>query len=469
MSSKLFFKYFSILIVIVCEIILDIVFAIRFGGWITLYFFITSLVSVAVLACVNFHIQKKELLIPWFLVMMFFPLVGLVLCFVFYQKINAVKLMKKKFENECPCVSKNFMDVQAKYYAWGKDFFEDIKKQVKKAKKYVFFEFFIVEYGKLFDELIEILKMKIADGVEVFMLVDEIGSINRLPKNFFRDMRELGIRCQKFDGFSSGFLHNNRDHRKVVAIDGNVAFVGGANIADEYVGEKQKFGIWKDGGVKIVGEGAMEFAKSFCTMFCVASKKKCCPKHFDFKSKLKISDGQSKNLFMLPSCIGENLEVEREIVALIDEAKEEIKISTPYFIPDGIIQSALYRAARRGVKIKIFVPGIADKKLVNMVTKSHYENAISNGIEMLEFEKGFIHSKNILVDKATMLVGTINIDYRSFFRNFECAVIIKNSSAVQELSDDFKQIEKQCKKVEAKDLPRPNFFIKLLKLFAPVL
>ena len=223
MASKLFFKYFSLILLVLCEITLDIIFAIKFQGFVEVYFLLTSILAVIILSCVNFVIKKKELLVPWFVIFLFFPLVGSVLYFVFCGKIISSNKVKKKIENE-KINDEKFSQTKAKYYAWGKDFFEDVKKQIKKAKKYVFFEFYILEYGKLFDELIEVVKEKIENGVEVFMLIDEIGSLNRLPKNFLTDMKNIGVKCQKFQGLTSGLLHNNRDHRKIVVVDGDVAF-----------------------------------------------------------------------------------------------------------------------------------------------------------------------------------------------------------------------------------------------------
>lgn len=468
MTSKLFLKYFSLVVLVVCEITLNIVFSIKFGGWVCVWFLFVSVLGVAVLAHVNFEISKKELLVPWFVSTTFFPLVSLALFLVFCQKKHSSKKLEKTLF-EAGCLEHGFVySARAKYYAWGKDFFEDVKKQIKNAKKYVFFEFYIVENGKLFDELLEILKQKIQTGVEVFMLVDEIGSLCRVPKSFCKDMKKLGIKCQKFDSFSSTLLHNNRNHKKVVVVDGSVAFVGGVNLADEYVGKKQKYGIWKDGGVRVEGEGVSEFVKSFCAMFFVASHHKLDANKYLSQNKSKF-ESRAKNLFLQPSCVGKNLAVEREIVDLFEMAEREIKIATPYFIPDTTIQTALNRAANRGVKIKIFVPGIADKKLVNLVTKSFYEEQVKNGVEIWEFEKGFVHSKNILIDEKTMVVGTINLDSRSFFRNFECAVEISSSPAVQKLSADFLDLQTKSKKIDEKHLQKPTFWIKLLRLFAPML
>lgn len=452
---------------IVCEISLNITFAVRFGGWVVAYFFLTSLLSVVILAQINFEVEKKELLIPWFLVLTFFPLVGAILLMTFKQKHHAAKKLEKAFAQNCDLPQHEYA-AQAKYYAWGKDFFEDVKKQVKNAKKYVFFEFYIVEYGKLFDELLEIIKQKIQQGVKIYMLVDGIGSIARVPKSFCRDMKKLGIACAKYNSFSSTLLHNNRDHRKIVVVDGKTLFLGGVNLADEYVGEKQKYGIWKDCGLKVEGDGVRDYVKTFCVLFGVASNKKLDAKEFVVDVK-KQCLGRAKNIFMQPSCVGKNLVLQKYLVDLFESAQNEIKISTPYFIPNSILQTAICRAAQRGVKIKIFVPGIADKKYVNIVTKSFYEKQIGCGVEIYEFKDGFVHSKNLLIDNKTMLVGTINFDGRSLFRNFECAVQVRDCDAVKKLSEDFLQLEKQSKIITHRDLIKPTFFVKLLRLFAPML
>lgn len=467
MTSKLFFKYFSLIVLIVCEITLDIVFAMRFGWWVIVYFLIVSLFKIILLAQINFEIQKKELLVPWFVTLTFFPLVGCVLYLSYCQKKHASKKLEKVFE-ECGCCGENHdYSARAKYHAWGKDFFEDVKKQIKNAKKYVFFEFYIVEHGKLFDEMLEILKDKIKEGVEVFMLVDEIGSLCRVPKSFCKEMKSVGIKCQKFKNFSATFLHNNRDHRKLVVVDGKFVFLGGVNLADEYVGAKQKYGIWKDGGVRIEGEGVGAFVKSFCALFGVASRHKLDANKFIEKTKNNF-EGVAKNIFLYPS-VGNNLTTQNGFVDIFEKAQTEIKISTPYFIPDEIVLSAMSRAASRGVKIKIFVPGIADKKFVNLVTKSFYEEQLKNGIEIWEYKNGFVHSKNILVDGKRMIVGTINIDNRSFFRNFECAVEVCGSPAVKKLDEDFLEMEKCGEKIEKKRVQKPTFLVKLLRLFAPML
>ncbi len=450
MAPKFFLKYILLIIIIFSDLFLLFSSMFWWKEYFVWYFVIRTIISFLVFVFINDKLQKKDLLVPWFMLSLFLPIVASVVC---------LKISASKKENDIMIANVPFYPGSAKYYNCGKDFFEDLKKEIKKAKKSIYIEFYIVRQGKLLDEIIDLLKQKVKDGLNVALIYDDFGSILLNNRKFKKEMKQIGIETYCFKKYDLGFslLKNNRNHRKIVVIDQSIVFTGGVNLADEYVGKIKRFGVWKDSGIKITGCGVYEFLTDFQRLCEVDVE--------SIQEHEKQSTAHIRNVFSG----GCRQRAEDEIINLIEEAAYSIDISTPYFMPDQILKYALIRASSRGVKIRFFFPGIADKKIVNLVTKSNYPFLKEIGAEVFEFSSGFIHSKNILIDNSTMMVGSVNLDFRSLNHHYECGVIVKNAAAVNSLKKDFEELKIKCKLIESKNIKNNSFFIKILKIIEPLM
>lgn len=362
-----------------------------------------------------------------------------------------------------------------KYYPTGEAFFKDLLEDLKKAKSFIFLEFFIIGKGILWNSILEILKQKVRDGVEVRVIFDDIGSLKTLPYKYNRLLEKHGIKCVVFNPIVPilSLIHNNRDHKKIAIIDGQIAYTGGLNIADEYVNLKKRFGEWKDTGIKIVGDSA----KSFILMFLESwhyfrDSSEECSIYLNVPPIIKdFSSGYIEPYIGDPMA---ETDVARGVyLNIIDSAKNYILITTPYFAVDYELQSALIAASKRGVKIKIIVPHIPDKKYVFRVTQSYYKPLLKEGLQFYEYTPGFIHSKMLLCDDKIATVGTINFDYRSFYHNYECGVWLYNTDSIIDIKNDFVDILNKSTEVTGEYIKNNiglfnSFLGGILKLFAPL-
>lgn len=367
-----------------------------------------------------------------------------------------------------------YENMRSAYYSPGEDAFEAMLQEIEKAEKYIFLEFFIVQEGLMWDRLLEVLREKAAKGVKIRLIYDDLGSFFLLPPNYAKTLKKMGIECVSFNPFKPMLTakQNNRDHRKILVIDGKVAFTGGINIADEYINAIEKFGHWKDSAVKIEGYAAWSFTLMFLQMWEI-----CAGKGEDFRTyypwqdnKLDVIDGEG---YVLPYCdspmdkenVGEHVYMQ-----IINSAKDYLYISTPYLIIDDSMVSALCLAAKSGVDVRIVTPCKWDKRLVHMTTRSYYRELIKAGVKICEYSKGFIHSKTFVCDDKTATVGTTNLDFRSLYLHFECGAVFYKNNVVSEVKNDFLQMFPICNEITLKECtPRPamKLFQDILRLFAP--
>lgn len=325
-------------------------------------------------------------------------------------------------------------NTSCKYFDSGQAFFESLLEDIKSAKETIYLEFFIISTGYLWDEIKKQLIFKVKQGVDVRIIYDDMGCLDKLSKKEIDGLIKEGIRIKPFNLFLPilDLAINNRDHRKICVVDSKIAYTGGINIGDEYVNRKERFGYWKDSGIALYGEGAYSFYVFFLSMWEHITKERAIFKKSVYE---ELNSGIFQPYVDSPidfEPVGENV-----YINMISNAKKSVYISTPYFVVDDEMLRAITNAAKSGVKVKIILPGIPDKKVVNQVTKSYYQRLIESGVKVYEYKKGFNHSKIVIIDEELATIGSVNFDYRSFYLSFECGVFMYKSEVINDILLDY--------------------------------
>ncbi|OPJ58180.1 cardiolipin synthase [Clostridium oryzae] len=367
-----------------------------------------------------------------------------------------------------------YKNTAATYYPLGELMYSDMLKELEEAKHFIFLEYFIIDKGEMWEGILEILTRKAAEGVDVRLIYDDIGSIFVLPRSFCRELRKRGIKCMAFNQFKPliSLFMNNRDHRKIMVIDGHTAFNGGINLADEYINKINKYGHWKDTGVRLKGDAAWSFTSMFLEMWNAFHKNsdnlESFKPNYCAENTFK-SDGYIQPYADSPldhETVGENIYIE-----ILAQAKRYVYIFTPYLIVDSQMRSALCMAAKRGVDVRIVTPGIPDKKIVNRLTRSNYPPLLNAGVKIYEYTAGFIHAKSYVCDDQYAVVGTVNMDYRSMHLHFECGTFLYRSASIMDLKQDALDTVKNSREVKSRDCRQGLFgklFDAVLRIFAPL-
>lgn len=347
--------------------------------------------------------------------------------------------------------------------------------ELEKAEQYIFLEYFIIEEGVMWDNILKILKRKAKNGVLVRIIYDDLGCFLLLPKNYPHQLKSYGIECAIFNPFRP-FLtmkQNNRDHRKIAVIDGKVAFTGGINLADEYINAVRKFGHWKDASIMIEGNAAWSFTVMFLQMWEL-----CQHTNEDYTifypwkgTPCSIpSDGYVQPYADSPmdnENVGEHVYLQ-----IINNAKNYVYIYTPYLIVDDSMVSAITLAAKSGVDVRIITPHVWDKWIIHMTTRSYYREFLKAGVKIYEYTKGFSHGKVFISDDNTATVGTTNLDFRSLYLHFECGTVLYNSTTIKSIKEDFLNTLSGCQQIALQDCSRNvvvRLFQDILRLFAPLM
>ncbi len=359
---------------------------------------------------------------------------------------------------------------KAVYFPIGEEMYVDMLKELENAKKFIFLEYFIVEESKFLNSIVDILEQKVKDGVDVRIIYDDLGSISTYSYKNIKNLNKKGIKCIPFNPliFIKASL-NNRDHRKMLIIDNEIVYSGGINIADEYINIKEKYGHWKDIGFKLVGDSVNNYTYMFIEFWNAFSTKKIDSKTLKANFNGKREDGYILSYYDSPAnteSISNNLYIE-----LLSQATDYIWFYTPYLMLGENLMEAFIRTAKRGVDVRIMLPGIPDKKLIYRITRSYYKSLIEAGVKIYEYKPGFLHAKACLVDDIIGTVGTVNLDYRSLFLHFECNSIFYKSNILKDLKKDFKMTEDKCQLVEKKDINQKLFnriINAILRIFAPL-
>ncbi|MBQ8295055.1 MAG: cardiolipin synthase [Clostridia bacterium] len=451
--------------------------------------------------------------VPWLLFVMILPIAGFILYFLFYSRKLQKKFVKRLNELKNNAYQKEdeklfvqlkeenivaynqakalcavseahlFSDTKQTYFASGEEMFASMLTDLRAAKKFIFMEYFIIEEGKFWDSILEILKEKAAAGLDVRVVYDDVGCMSTLPGDYDRQLRKFGIDATPFSrlkGQADGEF-NNRSHRKITVIDGFIAYTGGVNIADEYINHVVRFGHWKDVGLRLEGNAAWEMTKLFLIDYGLNSK----PKK---RKKKKTAQEESKTEYypvcstratgyVIPFGDGPRPIYERRVSKIaiqnmLDQATRYVYMFTPYLILDNETCGAIEGAALRGVDVRIVVPHIPDKKLVFGMTRSFYSRLMDAGVKIYEYTPGFIHAKVYLADDELAIVGTVNLDYRSLVHHFENGVWMYGCECIRDIKQDVQETLAKSELVEKKNLKISmwqRMVRSVVKIFAPML
>lgn len=438
--------------------------------------------------------------LPWILILFSYPLIGTLLYIILGRSKNNSKVLKsitasekdskryliqdktirEEFENNGKLryisdftgypVTKN-NDIS--YYPLGEEAFKVMLEELKKAEKFIFFEYFIVNHGTMWNSILEILEEKAKSGVDVRVMYDDAGCISTLNNSYPKELEKNGIQCVVFNKLNpvSGVIMNNRDHRKILVIDAKVAFSGGINIADEYININSHYGHWKDNAIKVSGDAVWNYTVMFLTMWNAFRKndEDFYKFKYDFKHK-NIENGYAVPYGETP--LDTEITGEDVYLNIINQADKYVYIFTPYLIVDTDMINALNLAAKRGVDVRIIIPGIPDKKIVYTLSESYVETLVNAGVKVYKYTPGFIHSKVFVSDDKIATVGTINLDYRSLYLHFECGIYLENVNCIKDIKKDLVDTISKSHEVTKKEA-EPSLlkavWQSILRLVAPLM
>jgi cardiolipin synthase len=360
------------------------------------------------------------------------------------------------------------------YFPIGEEKFRSMLEELEKAQKYIFMEYFIVEEGYMWGRILDILIRKAKEGVDVRVMYDGMCEMSTLPIDYWKRLEAQGIKAKPFSAIKPiiSSHYNYRDHRKVLVIDGNVAFNGGVNLADEYINRVERFGHWKDTAVMLKGTAVKSFTLMFLQMWNIGGKE---PEYERFlKEPPAVPENADGYVMPYGDCpLDEYKAGELVYMDLLNRATDYVHIMTPYLILDGELEMALCFAAQRGVDVKLILPGIPDKKIPYALAKTHYRSLLNAGVKIYEYTPGFVHAKVFVSDDIKAVVGTINLDYRSLYHHFECATYMYRTGCISAIAEDFRQTLSKCREVTAETVRNEKLSTKFIgqiaKFLAPLL
>lgn len=506
---KLFISKTIILVLsVLLQITVFIIMLMRFSRYFAYFYFLGFVISlISSLWIVNSR-MNPGFKIAWLIVIFTLPIFGIVIYLLFGRKKGGKRMHQKmdkifaemqdnfireqdevldklreedrhayrqsyyiRQESSCPVYEKS----TCTYYSPGEKVYEVILDELREAREYIFLEFFIIDDGVFWRSVLDILLEKVRAGVDVRLIYDDVGTLFTLPPRYDRELNAMGIKCRIFNPFvpvMSSIL-NNRDHRKIMLIDGKTVFTGGINLADEYINARVRFGYWKDSTIMLRGEAVWSFVVMFLSTWNYLNSSN--EDAADYKRSWELPMGITPSGYVQPYAdtpldfegVSENV-----YLNFISKATDYLYIMTPYLVVDNEMVTALCNAAKCGVDVRIITPHIPDKKLVFMLTRSFYPPLIENGIKIYEYTPGFIHSKVFLADDKYAIVGTVNLDYRSLYLHFECGVWMYKNDCIREISKDFMDTLMVSEQVAGEARLRKRFFLRLfsavMRIFAPL-
>lgn len=509
-SKLIYSRFLVILLMLALQAFLFVLFCVKLEPYTKYFFGVSIALSIIFIIYIVNKNGKNEFKITWILPVAVFPVFGIAAYWflkanwgglAFKKKVNNGRKITNSILSQTDESSKTFelypkvQDIalylnkmgsyptytftNTTYYPNGESFFPELKEELKKAKKFIFLEFFIIEPGQAFDELFEILKQKAKEGVQVRILFDSIGSIFISSKKTIDFFKSFGIDAKIFMPFVPIFDTglNNRDHRKIIVVDGNVAFTGGLNLTDEYMNySKKRFDYWKDSAIKINGPAVRTFTCMFLHLWNLNNKNS-----EDFASQLNNFVNIDYPRFEPQGAIipyGDDAynkcDIAEDIYSyIISKSHHYVHIMTPYLIIDNTMLNALIFAARRGVEVSIIVPMHWDHFITFCVGRRFIKTLIKNGINIYGYNRGFIHSKMFVSDGNRGTCGSVNLDYRSFDHHFECGAFMYHTPILKDMEKDFTETLKDCTLItleEYKKIPRFQRIVGwLFKIFAPLM
>lgn len=440
--------------------------------------------------------------ILWLLVLLTAPIPGALLYALFGNKRTAKPLKKRLrqleralpeagwgdmelalLEREEPRLSQTFRQVsqttgfplcevgEAEYFPIGEKLFGAMMDELERAEKFIFVEYFIIARGKMWDAMVEVMARKVREGVDVRVMYDDLGSISTYSKRNARELREMGIQCIAVNRMRAirGVL-NYRDHRKMLVIDGRVVFSGGVNISDEYINLEEKFGHWKDVGFKLTGPGVDSYTRMYA-LFWNAFSNKPIPAEL-LRGPAQPGGGQGFVLSYYDSPLTDYAVSNELYIELLSQARDYIWFFTPYLMPGDDLTDAFLRAARRGVDVRIIMPGIPDKKMIFRMSHSFYPVLLDAGVKIYEYIPGFVHAKGCIMDDKICAVGTVNLDYRSLFLHFENNSVFYGNPIWKDVKADFLATQEQSREMALGQNVKTGFWHwtldGILRIFAPL-
>lgn len=470
----------------------------------------TRILQVIVVLYILYGHERLAYKIPWLIMIMFLPVAGITIYFLWgaskvgkkmreardktianshhllakdnnlveeigkdnKQALRQVKLLKSLskypvYENE----NIEYLDI-------GETCFERILEDMKNAKKYILIEFFIIAKGSLFNRIYDVLKQKLAQGVKVIIMADGWGSFLRYPKHMIDELEDLGANVKKYNPLRFGIntYINYRDHRKIVVIDGCVAYTGGVNVADEYTNEQIRFGHWKDNGIRVTGKAVESYTIAFLKNYEIATN--TIP---DYKWFIENIEPQKEGklqksgytMFYTDGPDNRKNPAENIYIQILNAAKDYVYIYTPYFVASPELLTAILNAAYSGIDVRIVTPHKPDKWYVHLITRSYYEVLLEAGVKVYEYIPGFLHAKTMLSDDETAVVGSINLDYRSLNLNYECATWMYKTGVEKHIKQDFLNTLEKSQEICLDEIKNRNIIVKMLEAilntFAPLL
>ncbi len=361
------------------------------------------------------------------------------------------------------------------YFAEGADYLADLIAHVERAESYVFLEFYIFAEGEIFERLAKALEEKAKSGVEVLLIYDAFGSLSRMHEETMESLRASGVETAAFNPahrYVNRIDYNYRDHRKIAVIDGHWAYTGGINIGDEYANLDHPFGThWKDAGIRLTGPAVWRFAREFMRLWKMLGHALANDEEF-YRSRLPEPTGVSgwcQPVFDGPYNNPEN-PIEDTYLQMIATARRMLYITTPYYAVEDHMQRALCRAARSGVDVRLLIPEVPDHRLVYLAAESYWGELLKNGVKIYRYSPGFCHAKTVLVDRECALVGSTNMDYRTFQLHFECACVMYYTPAIEQLLEDLDHCFEKSEPLSLEDWEKRPWYRRafsiLLRLFS---
>lgn len=492
-----------VVIGVIMQIFLSVFVLLVFGQRIAFVEGFYSILSVLLVLGIIKESKSLSKDLPWIIIIMVFPIIGALLYIVIGGNLKKSKILKninkseaagmkylvqeksvkEEIENQNNGKLKYLMNYlgfpvtknnDIKYYPFGELAYKDMLEELKQAKKFIFLEYFIIKKGKMWDEILNILEQKASEGIEIRLIYDDMGCIAFLPSDYPKKIEEKGIKCIAFNKLNPflGVILNNRDHRKMMIIDGKTVFSGGMNLADEYINIEHPYGVWKDNGIRIKGDAVWNFTVMFLNMW--NSYRNQDEDYEKYKYGFE-NENLKTNGYVVPygeSPLDNEITGENVYLNLINQAEKYVYIFTPYLIIDTDMINSIILASKRGVDVRMVVPGIPDKKIVYSLTTSYFETLIKNGVKIYKYTPGFVHSKVFVSDDKYATVGTINLDYRSLYLHFECGVFMQDVKEISDVKKDLLDAIAESHLV-TKNEATPRFLKGLwqavLRLFAPLM
>ena len=498
------FRYILAMLITVLEIAVIIGIVVLLCYYVPYFYLAALCTQVACVIMIISSDDNPDYKAPWLLCVMILPVAGFMLYFMFYKR-NINKKYSRRFKNvtdrysyaesDDNLAALELLDADAvaqarlitrvsgahvyracecEYLSLGERMRERLLEDLKNAESFIFMEYFIIEDGLFWGSILEILKQKAKEGIDVRVVFDDIGCMLTLPGNYAKTLRSYGIKAVQFSmlkGQADGEF-NNRSHRKITVIDGNVGYTGGINLADEYINERSRFGHWKDTGLRFTGPAVNELTRLFFADYYINSKEKI----GDLTHLMHNAHAEAENGYVIPFSDGPRPLYSRQISklaiqGLLAGAREYVYITTPYLIIDNELCASIESCALRGVDVRILLPHTPDKKLIFEITKSFYSRLIDAGVRIYEYTPGFVHSKLYVADGKTAIIGTMNLDYRSLVHHFENGVWLYGCECINDMVEDIRKTLEMSG--EIKEPEKVGIILRLIRsvgrIFAPLM